>query len=276
MGQRPAIRMVKLPRDAPFVTAQHRRSAREFDRRLIVVSDLAPSIRGVDRGWNGGEQFLQVLFAFPQALFGKFSLSNVACDLGSADDATRAIADWRNRQRYVEQTPVFSATNGFKMLDPVAAADARKNAGLFALAIGGNEHSHRFSYRLLPAVAEQPFGTIVPGPDDAVEVFADDCVLGGFDDRGQLLCVALGKPARLLARQPRQAKPQQARQSERNVCFGLAEVMRSAMIGHELARQGAVLDDRYESGCTDILAKNGFAQALLQLGAFDVAYADGS
>ncbi len=98
MGQRPAIRMVKLPRDAPFVAAQHRRSAREFDRRLIVVSDLALSIRGVDRSWDGGEQLLQVLFAIPQALFGKFVLSNIACDLGSADDATLAIADRRNCQ----------------------------------------------------------------------------------------------------------------------------------------------------------------------------------
>jgi hypothetical protein len=61
-----------------------------------------------------------------------------------------------------------------------------------------------------------------------------------------LLRVALGQAARFFAGKTREAETEQAR--ERECCFKLGgrEVMRRAVVGHELAGKPAVLHNRPE------------------------------
>jgi hypothetical protein len=53
-----------------------------------------------------------------------------------------------------------------------------------------NENRDRLADDLIGLIAEKPLRTAVPTGDDAVEVFADDRVIGEFHDRG--LAAALG------------------------------------------------------------------------------------
>ena len=62
-------------------------------------------------------------------------------------------------------------------------------------------------------VSEQVFGSAIPGHDDPVEVFADDRVVGGFDNRHELLGGSLGTHAR-------NRETELARESQREIVFG--------------------------------------------------------
>jgi hypothetical protein len=56
----------------------------------------------------------------------------------------------------------------------------------------GNQHRDRLADGLLLEIAEQPLRALVPGADHAVEVLADDGVVGRFDDRGKAMRHLLG------------------------------------------------------------------------------------
>jgi hypothetical protein len=68
------------------------------------------------------------------------------------------------------------------MLDALAAADALENSRFLVDAIQWNENRDRFPDDLVSRIAEKPLRTAVPTGDDAVEVFADDRVIGEFHD----------------------------------------------------------------------------------------------
>ena len=54
-----------------------------------------------------------------------------------------------------------------------------------------NQDRHRFADDFLRRIAKNPLRPLVPAGDDAIEVFADDGVVGGFDNgRNSLCCVA--------------------------------------------------------------------------------------
>ena len=78
------------------------------------------------------------------------------------------------------------------MLDALTAPDALENFRLFGLQIGRNENGDRLANGLFRRIAEQTLRARIPADDDAVEVFADDRVVGRLDDTGEL-------PPRLLA-----------------------------------------------------------------------------
>ena len=72
-----------------------------------------------------------------------------------------------------------------KCVIALTGADARQDRVFFGLAIGRNDHANRLADRFARGVAEHPFGRPVPGRDDAVQILADDGVVGRFDDRGE-------------------------------------------------------------------------------------------
>ena len=78
------------------------------------------------------------------------------------------------------------------MVDPLAAAYALQNAAHFIEAIRRHENRDRLADDLLRRVAEDPLRAGVPGGDDAVQIFADDRVVGRFDYGGELRCSLLG------------------------------------------------------------------------------------
>ena len=79
------------------------------------------------------------------------------------------------------------------MIYALAPPEAVQNLRLFVAPIRGNQHGDGPPDRFLGRVAEQPLRALVPTGDDAVEVFADDRVVGGIDNgrqrRSSLLAV---------------------------------------------------------------------------------------
>ena len=76
------------------------------------------------------------------------------------------------------------------MIDALAAPDASENDWLLILQLLWDDDGDRFADDLRRRITEQPSGTRIPADDDAVEVFADDRIVGRFDDVREL-------PARL-------------------------------------------------------------------------------
>src|SRR5258706_10366259 len=68
------------------------------------------------------------------------------------------------------------------MVDAFAASDASNNERLFVLPVLRDQYPHRFPDNLLGLVSEEPLGCAVPAGDSAVEVLADNCVVGRLND----------------------------------------------------------------------------------------------
>ena len=73
------------------------------------------------------------------------------------------------------------------MLDPLAATNSLKDHHLVAFPVRRNKKVNGFPNDLLAAVAEDFLRGPVPGQHKAIEILADDCVLGGFNDCGEFL-----------------------------------------------------------------------------------------
>src|SRR5215218_4824347 len=136
------------------------------------------------------------------------------------------------------------------MVDPLAAPYARENPGLLVFASWRKKNSHGLAEDLTGAIAEQPLGARIPGPDDPVQILADDRIVGGFHDRDELLRPLFGGAARLFRPQSRDAEAKLPRQRQRDVDLRLEEMMRPFVIGHEFSGEPAVDQDRNEGdGC---------------------------
>src|SRR5690349_23778242 len=78
------------------------------------------------------------------------------------------------------------------MLDALALDDPRDDIVLFVLQLRGNDDSDRLADDFVSGVSEQALGTAVPRLDAAVERFADDRVVGRFDDRRKKRLASFG------------------------------------------------------------------------------------
>ena len=78
------------------------------------------------------------------------------------------------------------------MIDALTAPYALKNAGLLILAIGRNQNGDRLTHDLLSRIAKQPLRALIPTPNDAIQIFADNGVIRRLDDGGQSLTGLFG------------------------------------------------------------------------------------
>src|SRR5689334_12354264 len=72
------------------------------------------------------------------------------------------------------------------MLDPRAGPDPLQDLRLFAFEMIGNDGGDRLADHFVGGIAEQALGAWIPADDASGEVLADDRVIGGFDDAGEL------------------------------------------------------------------------------------------
>jgi hypothetical protein len=68
------------------------------------------------------------------------------------------------------------------MFDALAAPNTFENRWLLLKPVGRYEDRDRLADDLFGEVAENPLCTLVPACDDAIKVFAYDCVITGLDD----------------------------------------------------------------------------------------------
>src|SRR6185503_13559576 len=95
-------------------------------------------------------------------------LTDVARNLRSTHDPAACVLDRRDRDRNIEERSVLVLTDGFKMLDPVAAADAPEYRVFLVMALFRDEREHRTADDLLGGIAEHALCGIVPALDDAI------------------------------------------------------------------------------------------------------------
>src|SRR5579859_1200074 len=124
--------------------------------------------------------------------FGALARGHVVGDFRYADDRAVLVMHWRHSERNINQPPILTAPDGFVVLDPLAAPDPLQDLRLFALPVIGNDHGDGFADYFFGQISKQTFGARIPADDDAAQIHADDRVVGGFHDAGEL-------PAGLLA-----------------------------------------------------------------------------
>jgi hypothetical protein len=88
----------------------------------------------------------------------------------------------------VDQPPVLAFANGVELLDALAPSNRAQNVVLLGGPVGRDQLQNRAANDFVRRIAEDAFGAHIPRRDEAVEVFADDGVVGRFDDRGEPSC----------------------------------------------------------------------------------------
>src|SRR5215831_9882829 len=78
------------------------------------------------------------------------------------------------------------------MVRAFATLEPPENFSLFLLAVGKNEHRNGPADGFLGGVAEQALRAFVPTGDNALEVYADDGVVRGIDNRSQCTDSSIG------------------------------------------------------------------------------------
>ena len=127
--------------------------------------------------------------------FVSFASADVARDLRRADDRPSASLTGETISEMSTGVPsLCRRTVSISTGSP--ARMWRQHHVFLAPPVGRNDQRDRLADRLGCGVAEHPLGAAVPGHDDAVEVLADDRVVGRFDDGRE----SLRRAARLLER----------------------------------------------------------------------------
>ena len=112
---------------------------------------------------------------------------NVTRNFGHPDDLTFGIPHWRRGERNLDQATVLALASGFIMVNALPAADAFENCRFLISAVGGEQQRDRLADRLCGGVAKKPFSALVPTGDPAMEVFAEDRIVGTIDDGSQIV-----------------------------------------------------------------------------------------
>src|SRR5690606_36529349 len=104
---------------------------------------------------------------------------------GGAGDAAVGVLDRRYGEGDVEQRAVLAPAHGLEVVDALPATYLGEDARLLRLAVRRQQDGDRPADHLVGAIAEQALGALVPTHDDAVEILADDGVVGGFNNLGE-------------------------------------------------------------------------------------------
>ena len=128
----------------------------------------------------GGFFTFEKFFAFAE---NAFDAGHIAGDLGNADDMSIRVFDGGNGDGNIQGASVLADADRFKMIDPLPAAELLQDFGFFIKTVRREQDGDGLADHFLGGVAEHSLGGLIPTSDDAVEVFADDGVVGGGDDR---------------------------------------------------------------------------------------------
>ena len=176
---------------------------REFGGGVGHLLDDRFAIKGRRDKRANLAQLLRVGRVFAGLLQQPRALGDVARDLRGADNRACFIADRRNGKGNGAGCAVFPEADGLVVIHLLPAADLGHHLVFLVLKIRGNEDADRLADRFLGGVTEDFLGARIPRSDDAVEVLADDGVIGRFDDlgkvpRGEIVEVGQSKPEYLI------------------------------------------------------------------------------
>ncbi len=124
-------------------------------------------------------------FGLDEEALHALAVRDVAGDLGGSDDATGLVFYGGDGGGDFDFFPGFGDAGGFIMLEALAGAEFGEDLVLLVLKVCGDEAENGLADDFFGGVAEHALRAVVPGADDAVEVLADDGVVGGIDDGGE-------------------------------------------------------------------------------------------
>jgi hypothetical protein len=81
------------------------------------------------------------------------------------------------------------------MVHSLPTPDTGKNFRFLIRTVGWDDEGDVLADSFLWRIAKQSLCPVVPTRDDAIEVFADNCIIRGIHDGGQQTRSALGSPA---------------------------------------------------------------------------------
>src|SRR5262245_62713776 len=116
------------------------------------------------------------LLARVQARLELLLLRDITHNLGYADDLSRLVSDWRDRQRDMNPLSVLSQPHRLEMLDSFSGPDLFENLALLIVQLGRDNEEDRATHDFLGAVTEDVFGGRVQTGHYSVQVFADSAV----------------------------------------------------------------------------------------------------
>src|SRR3954462_1602723 len=160
------------------------------------------------------------------------------------------------------------------MVDTVAAPDAREDPRLLVFEAWRKKNGHGLADGLAGGMAEQPLGARIPGSDDAIQILADNRIVGGFHDEHELLRALFGQASRLFRPQPRDPEAELPRKRQRDVDLRFGEAMRLFVIGHEFSGEPAADHDRNESNRCDAFSRNRLLEGIGKTGLANVLEID--
>src|SRR6266536_534028 len=123
-------------------------------------------------------------------LVGPVQLGDVAGEARCSDDpAGGGVAHRRDGYGHLDDAAVLMAADGLVMPDSFPAGDAGADAEFFGplVLVFGDDNVDGPADRFLRRVAVHAGGRVVPGEDDAAQVYGDDRVVGVVHDRREVL-----------------------------------------------------------------------------------------
>jgi len=111
------------------------------------------------------------------------NFAEISRNFRDTDDTAVVVSDRRHGERNGNDPTVLALPLRRKMVDPFAATDPGEDRRFLVDQIPRNDARNRLADHLVSRIAEHRFGRLVPGRDDAVQVFADHCVVRRFSNR---------------------------------------------------------------------------------------------
>src|ERR1700733_103428 len=155
-----------------------------FDRLLQPFRRIG--LRKLDGGEHVPKQVLASVLSLPSKsgdlLLSPLLLADVPCDLRRSNDLALGVLDRRDCERNDNQASVFALPNGLEMVDAIPLSNPCQDRSFFSMPVLRNHKGDGLADRLFRRIAKDPFGARVPACDDAIEVFAYDCVVAEIDN----------------------------------------------------------------------------------------------
>ena len=92
------------------------------------------------------------------------------------------VRDGRNRHRDVDASAILADADRFVVINTLGGANLSQNVVLVLVEFRRHDQTDRLPNRFGRGVAEDPLGSAIPRGNGALEILADDGVVGRRDD----------------------------------------------------------------------------------------------
>ena len=118
------------------------------------------------------------LLRLPKMILGALLCCNVTSDDRCSNNRSRSVAQGSDRYGYVQVLAILADARRLIMLDVLASADSRQDYLDLVRLVPRHHNRDRLAQHFLLCISIDLLGTLVPGSDDSIQIFAQDRILG--------------------------------------------------------------------------------------------------